>query len=30
VEQALLPAFVARIDASARRIELSSRDGLIE
>jgi 16S rRNA processing protein RimM len=30
VEQALIPAFVARIDGAARRIELSSRDGLIE
>ncbi len=29
VEQALLPAFVARLDPVLRRIELSTRDGLI-
>jgi len=30
VEQALAPTFVERIDGSARRLYLSSRDGLIE
>jgi 16S rRNA processing protein RimM len=30
VQQALLPAFIARIDGAARRIELANRDGLIE
>ena len=30
VQQALLPAFIVRLDAAARRIELASRDGLIE
>jgi 16S rRNA processing protein RimM len=30
VQQALLPAFIARIDSAARRIELANRDGLIE
>jgi 16S rRNA processing protein RimM len=30
VEQVLVPAFVARLDSNARRIELSSRDGLID
>lgn len=30
VELALMPAFVARIDAGAKRIELHNRDGFIE
>jgi 16S rRNA processing protein RimM len=30
VELALLPAFVARLDPAARRVELHNRDGLIE
>ena len=30
VELALLPAFVAKLDAAGRRVELTSRDGLIE
>jgi 16S rRNA processing protein RimM len=30
VELALLPAFVEKIDAKARRVELANRDGLIE
>ncbi|MGC4094684.1 MAG: ribosome maturation factor RimM [Polyangiaceae bacterium] len=30
VELAMLPAFVARLDVAARRIELANRDGLIE
>lgn len=30
VQQAVLPAFIARLDPAARRVELLSRDGLIE
>lgn len=29
VQQALLPAFIARLDGAARRVELVNRDGLI-